>query len=122
MTLGISVGSANTSLDSIFAAVFAKLHVGDPGAAAATSPAAGDATRKACTMAAAASGSKAMTGTAGPWTNVTTTETISHLSLWTAATVGTFLLSLALTTAQPWVNTNTLTLTSLTISYAPLAA
>ena len=122
MTLGISVGSANSSLDSIFAAVFAKLHTGDPGAAAATLPAAGDTTRKACTMATAASGSKAMTGSAGPWTNVTTTETISHLSLWTLSTAGVFLLSLALTAAQPWVNTNTLTVTSLTISYAPIAA
>jgi len=124
MTVGVAASVANGWLDGTFATAtcWAKLHIGDPGAAGATSPAVGDATRKQCTMAAASGGSKAMTGTAGPWANVTTTETISHISLWTASSAGTFQDSAALTASQPWVNTNTLTLTSLTIAITPIAA
>jgi hypothetical protein len=63
-----------------------------------------------------------MTGTAGPWTNGGTSETISHISNWTASTAGTFQASGALTASQAWANTNTFTLTSLTIAITPIAA
>jgi hypothetical protein len=63
-----------------------------------------------------------MTGTAGPWTNVSTTETLSHISLWSLVSAGTFQGSGALTGTQPWVNTNTFTLTSLSIAITPIAA
>ena len=124
MTLGITAAVANGWLDGTFATAtcFTKLHLADPGAAGATSPAVGDATRKQNTMAAASGGSKSQTGTAGPWTNVTTTETISHISLWTAAAAGTFNASAVLAVAQPWVNTNTFTLNTLVITVTPLAA
>lgn len=124
MTTGITAAVANGWLDGTFATAtcWVKLHIADPGAAGATSPAAGDATRKQATMAAASGGSKAMTGTAGPWTNVTTTETLTHISLWTASTAGTFNGSGALSASQPWVNTNTFTLTSLSIAITPIAA
>ena len=122
MTVGIASGVANSTLDSIFGTTFVKLHTADPGAAGATAAAAGDTTRKAATMASASGGSKAMTGTAGPWTNGGTLETISHISLWTASTAGTFNLSGALSASQAWVSTNTLTLTSLSVSFTPIAA
>jgi hypothetical protein len=122
MTVGIAAGVANTSLDSIFGTTWVKLHTADPGAAGATAAAVGDATRKQATMAAASAGSKAMTGTAGPWTNGGTSETVSHISLWTLVSAGTFNLSGALTASQAWVSTNTLTLTALTVSYTPIAA
>ena len=124
MTTGVTAAVANGWLDGTFASAtnWVKLHIGDPGVAGATSPAVGDATRKATVMAAASGGSKAMTGTSGPWTNVTTTETISHISLWTASTAGTFNASGALTASQPWVNTNTFTLTSLSIAITPITA
>ena len=124
MTVGLAAAAVNTWLDSIFATAscFVKLHTADPGAAGGTAAAAGDTTRKQATMAAASAGSKAMTGTTGPWTNVTTTETLSHLSLWTAASSGTFNGSAALTVPQAWVNTNTFTLSSLTIGITPIAA
>jgi hypothetical protein len=122
MTLGITAAVANGWLDGTFGTVWGKLHTGDPGAAGNTAAAAGDTTRKQATMAAASAGSKSMTGTAGPWTNGGTSETLSHLSLWTASTAGTFNASCALTTPQAWVATNTFTLTSLTISVSPLAA
>lgn len=124
MTVGVAAAAANGWLDGTFATAtcYVKLHTADPGAAGATAAAAGDTTRKQATMAAASGGSKAMTGTAGPWTNVTTTETISHISLWTAAAAGTFNGSAALTASQPWVNTNTFTLSSLSIAITPIAA
>lgn len=72
------------------AAVWVKLHTGAPGAAG-TSNAATETTRKQGTFGdAAASG--AITNTAAvEWTNVSTTETYSHISLWTASSAGTFL-------------------------------
>lgn len=124
MTVGAAASVANGWLDGTFATAtcWAKLHTADPGAAGATAAAVGDATRKQCTMAAASGGAKAMTGTAGPWTNGGTSETISHISLWTASSAGTFNLSGALTASQAWVNTNTLTLNTLSISITPIAA
>lgn len=124
MTVGVSSGVANGWLDGTFATAtcWAKLHTADPGAAGATAAAAGDTSRKQCTMAAASGGVKAMTGTAGPWTNGGTSETISHISLWTASAAGTFNLSGALSASQAWVSTNTLTLNTLSISITPIAA
>lgn len=122
MTVGLTAAVVNGWLDGTFGTTWARLHTADPGAAGGTAGAAGDTTRKQATMAAAAGGSKAMTGTAGPWTNGGTTETLSHLSLWTLITAGVFNASVALTTPQAWSNTNTFTLTGLTISVAPIAA
>jgi hypothetical protein len=124
MGRGVAEAIANGWLDGTFATAtcWAKLHTGDPGAAGATAAAAGDTTRKQCTMAAASGGAKAMTGTAGPWTNAGTSETITDISLWTASTAGTFNLSGQLSASQEWVSTNTLTLNTLSISITPIAA
>ena len=94
----ISVGERNKMLDAYVgrttytanAAYYAKLHTGDPGAAG-TSNAATETTRQVCTF-----GSGAATGTisntaAIEWTNVSTTETYTWLSFWTATSGGTFL-------------------------------
>lgn len=124
MTVGLVASVVNGWLDGSFSTtnLWVKLHTADPGAAGTTAAAAGDTTRKQATMASASAGAKAMTGTAGPWTNVSTTETITHISLWSLVTAGTFQASAALTASQAWVNTNTFTLSSLSISVAPLAA
>ena len=124
MTVGFASGVVNGWLDGTFATAtcWVKLHTADPGAAGATAAAAGDTTRKQATMAAASAGSKAMTGTAGPWTNGGTSETLSHISLWSASTAGTFNASGALSSGQAWASTNTFTLTSLSISITPIAA
>ena len=68
------------------AAVYIKLHTGDPGEHC-TSNAATEATRKAVTFSAASSGAITSSATV-EWTNVSTTETYSHWSLWDAATGG----------------------------------
>ena len=124
MTVGFAASVVNGWLDGTFATAscFVKLHTADPGAAGATAAAAGDTTRKQATMAAASGGSKSASASVGPWTNGGTSETVSHISLWTASTAGTFNGSAALSASQAWANTNTLTLTSLSISITPIAA
>lgn len=130
MTVGLSaVNLANKWLDMLAGTAFTaptntfiKLHTADPGSAGATAAAAGDTTRKTVTWSAASAGSKAMSSMSGSWTNVSTTETLTHISGWDASTVGNFLFSAALTSSQAWVNTNTFTLTSLTVSFTPIAA
>ena len=124
MTAGIAAAIANGWLDGTFATAtcFVKLHTADPGAAGATAAAAGSATRVQATMAAASAGSKAMSSMASSWTNGGTSETLTHISLWTASTAGTFNGSAALTASQAWVSTNTFSLTSLSIAITPIAA
>lgn len=124
MTVGLAAAAVNGWLDGTFATAncYVKLHTGDPGAAGATAAAAGDTTRKQATMAAASAGSKAMTSMAGSWTNGGTSETLSHISLWSASTAGTFNGSAALSASQAWASGNTFSLTSLSIAITPIAA
>jgi len=87
---------ANSWLDAVFnatsyseAGVFAKLHLGDPGSAGTSNPAA-ETTRQAVSCSAAAS--RAITSDANTeWTNVSATETYSHISIWDANSAGNFL-------------------------------
>lgn len=124
MTTGLASSVVNGWLDGTFSTTNAwvKLHTADPGASGATAAAAGDTTRKQATMASASGGSKAMTGTAGPWTNGGTSETISHISLWSLVTAGTFQGSGALSASKAWASTDTFTLSTLTIAITPIAA
>ena len=94
--------------------VYVKLHTGDPGEAA-TSNAATEATRKSASWSAAASGSIA-TNTTLEWTNVSTTETYSHWSLWDASTAGNALWSGALSASAAVTAGDTFQITSLTLS------
>lgn len=122
MTVGVTATIANNWLDTDFATNWVKLHTGDPGAAGTTAAAAGDTVRKQATMGAASGGVKAMTSMSGSWTNGGTSETLSHISIWTLVTAGVFKWSLALTASQAWVSTNTFTLTSLSFTISPIAA
>lgn len=129
MTLGVStVNVANAWLNVLRGttftgvSVFVKLHTADPGASGATAAAVGSTTRPAITWSAASSGALAMTGTAPSWTNGGTTETLSHISFWDAATVGNFLGSAALSSTQSWASGNTYTLSAQAWSITPLAA
>ena len=87
---------ANTSYS--VAAVYIKLHIGDPGEAC-TSNAAAETTRKVVTFGAAASGTSTSNADA-TWTNVSTGETYSHISLWDAASAGNALWYGALTASK----------------------
>lgn len=86
---------ANAWLDTLrntaaqFSAVYVKLHTGDPGSAG-TSNAATETTRQQATLSAASS--RATTNSSAiEWTNVSTSETYTWISLWTASSGGTFL-------------------------------
>ena len=133
MATGLSaVNLANKWLDVIrgtgavtftgITTMFAKLHIGDPGASGAPAAAVGDATRKAINMTAASGGSHSLTGTAPVWTNAGTSETLSHISTWDASSAGNFIYSAALTATQAWANGNTFTLTALSVTLTPIAA
>lgn len=88
---------ANSWLDAVAravayseAAVWVKLHIGDPGSAGTTNAAA-ETTRQQATFGSAAA-TRAISNTAQvEWTNVSTTETYSWISLWDASTAGNFL-------------------------------
>jgi hypothetical protein len=121
MTYGFVGSLVNSFLDTNYGTLWLKLHTGDPSAAGTANAAAGDTSRKQATMASASAGSKAMTGTAGPWTNAGTSETIAALSGWTASSAGSVTMTTALSASQAWVATNTFTLTALTISFSPIA-
>src|SRR3954462_14969489 len=97
MTTGLANGTANSILDALCrnvawtppAGFFVKLHTGDPGASG-TANAAGNTTRVAATCSAASAGS--ITNSADvAWTNVSTAETYTHVSFWSASSAGTFL-------------------------------
>ena len=91
-----------------------KLHLGDPGEDA-TASAAVEATRKQITWAAASAGAKSITGTLS-WTNVSTTETYSHWSMWDASTVGNALWKGALSATAAVVAGDTFEITALTLT------
>jgi hypothetical protein len=98
---------------------FVKLHTGDPGSAG-TSNASAETDRQAVTFGAPSAGS--MTASAVQWTAWDAgSETISHASLWTASSGGTFLQSCALSASKSIANGDTLSLT-LTATQGPLAA
>ena len=94
--------------------VYLKLHTGDPGEAG-TSNAATETTRKVVTFSAAASGSISSAATV-EWTNVSTTETYSHWSLWDASTSGNCLWTGALSSSAAVTAGDTFQITSLTLS------
>lgn len=88
---------ANSVLDAIArntsyaeAAVWVKLHLGDPGSAGTTNAAA-NTTRKQATFGSAAASRAIANTVAVEWTNVPNTETYSHVSLWDDETAGNFL-------------------------------
>lgn len=130
MAVGVASAIANSILNAYCrnvawtqpAAFWVKLHIGDPGSAG-TANAAGETTRKQATFSAAASG--AITTSADlAWTNVSTTETYSHVSFWDASTAGTFLGSDALNTSRAVTAGDNFTIVTgdLDLSVTPIAA
>lgn len=103
------------------ATIFVQWHTADPGASGTTAVSTGLATRVACTYLAASAAALVLTTTL-PSATATGTDTITHISLWSASTVGTFYCSMALTLAKPVASGDTLTQQTATISLAPLAA
>jgi len=96
----------NEILDHVFrgvaysppSSIYVKLHTGNPGENG-TSNAAGETTRKQATFG-TASGGTISNNADIEWTNVSNTETITHISLWDHATSGNCLGYGALTTPR----------------------
>lgn len=130
MAVGINATVANAILNALCrnvawsqpAAFWVKLHLGDPGAAGATSPAA-NTTRQQATFSAAASGS-ITTSADIVWTSVPNAETYSHVSFWDASSAGNFLGSAVLTTARTVAIGDTFTISTgqLTVPITIIAA
>ncbi len=103
----IAVGERNKMLDAYARGVlydndeiWVKRHLGDPGAAGTTNPAA-DTTRVQALFASGAAAGAISNTTAVEFTAVTTTETYTHVSLWSASSGGTFLGSDDLSSSAP---------------------
>lgn len=78
---------ADTPLDALLSVYsYAKMHVGDPGAAGTANPA--TETDRASTTWGSASGGSASNSATITWTNVAATETWTHVTFWDAATSG----------------------------------
>lgn len=127
MTVGVAVYTANEVLDWLrgeapapVPGLFVKLHTDDPGAAGTAFPSAVT-TRRQATMNAASGGSITLNAMSGSWA-MTTSENITHISVHSASTAGSFLISAQLTTPRSVANGDTLTMTSLVIGNTPIAA
>lgn len=129
-TRGLSaVNTANAWLNVISgttftgaAGSFAQIHTGDPGASG-TANVSSVTTRPSVSWSAASAGSKAMSGTVS-WTSWagTSPETVTDVSDWSASSAGTFYFSVQLTASKTVQTGDTLTLSTLSVSLAPLAA
>jgi hypothetical protein len=130
MAVGLASAVLNGWLDALGnatnytapTAFWVKLHTGDPGSAG-TANAATETTRKQASFA-AASGGAITTDAALTWTNVSTTETYSHISFWTASTAGTFLGSDDLAASKSVTAGDTFTIATgdIDITLTPVAA
>lgn len=127
MPAGVAVYTANEVLDWLrgvapdtIAGLHVKLHLGNPGAAGTALPSAVT-TRRQATMNAASGGSITLNSMSGSWA-MTTSEVVTHISVWSAASAGNFLISAQLTTPRSVANGDTLTMTSLVIGNTPIAS
>lgn len=104
MADNISAGVANSVLALLlngtsfagFSATYVQLHVGAPGAAGTANPA-GNTVRQAAGGFNTPSGGSTSNTSAVNWTAVSTNETYTHVSVWSASSGGTFIASGAIT-------------------------
>jgi hypothetical protein len=114
-----SAGSAYSAV----AATYAQIHTGDPGAAGTSNVSVGSSTRNSFTFAASSSGSSlALSSAPSAYTNGGTSETLTHISVWTASSGGTFLFSVALTVSKAWASGDQFTLNTLGVSLGAQAS
>lgn len=99
--------------------IYVQLHTDIPGALG-TNAVALASTRYQATMGSISGGSVSLSSMASSW-SITAGETISHISLWTAATSGTFLWSGELSSPKTVSNGDTFALTTLTLAFTPIA-
>lgn len=126
---GISSTVGNALLASIlngtafttYSAPYVQLHTGEPGSAG-TSNIAGESTREQAAGTFSVSGGSTTNPDAVSWTSVSTAETYTYVSLWSASTGGTFLASGTITANAVGVGDNfTIPVGDMTISI-PIAS
>lgn len=104
---------------------FVRIHVGDPGSAGTANYAtecAGSTGGQSATLTASAAGSS-LTLSNSPSFAITSTETVTHISVWSAATgTALFQYSIALAISQAVNSGDTLTLNTLVVGITPQAA
>jgi hypothetical protein len=100
--------------------LFVQCHTADPGASGTTAVSTGIATRTVADWAAASAGSMALTATVS--FAVTGSDTITHVSVWSASTAGTFYYSAVLSASKVVSASDTFNLTALTFALTPIAA
>lgn len=120
--LNVLRGGSNGSNFTAPASLYVQLHTGDPGASGTSNVSVGSTTRNAVQQAAASAGAQANSTPPSAWTNGGTSETLTHISIWSASSAGTFYYSVALTSSQAWASGNTFSLTALSVSLTPIAA
>jgi len=130
MAIGIAAAVLNGWLDALCkntnytapVAFYVKLHLGDPGSAGTTSPAA-NTTRVQATFGSSSGGSSTTTADLN-WTSVSAAETYSHVSFWTASSAGTFLGSDDLATPRTVAIGDNFSILAgqLTVAITPVAA
>jgi hypothetical protein len=131
MTVGLSAtGLANAWLNTMrntsaasFTAptdLYIQCHTADPGASGTTAVSTGIANRQLADWNAASAGSMALTATVS--FSATGSDTITHLSVWSAPSAGTFYYSAALSASKSVTNGDTLNVTALTVALTPIAA
>lgn len=127
MTVGIhTVNLANVIIDYLrgtapgaIASLNIQLHTADPGPAG-TSNVSAVTTRQVLTLAAGSGGQGVISNS--PVFTMTSTETISHVSIWSHISTGIVLYTGALSVSKSVVNTDTITFTTATVSLTPLMA
>lgn len=130
MAYGLSPYLANKLLDVVRgvaftppAAIYGRLHTGDPGALGTANLAAGDTTRRTVAFAAASGGSIVQSGAVVTFTNTTATnETVRAVSYWDAPTGGNLMWTRPVPVEKLWGDGDNITLSASSFSLAPLAA
>lgn len=107
-------GGGNGTNVTAPAALYAKLHIGDPGEDG-TANAAGNTTRQEVQFGAASNGVVSLSNTPA-WTSVSTSETYSYVSIWDNSTAGNCWGSGALTSSVAVTAGDNFSLTALTIT------
>ncbi|MEU6768529.1 hypothetical protein ABZ916_39225 [Streptomyces sp. NPDC046853] len=114
-----TTGNGGTAYSAV-AGTFVQLHTGDPGAAGTANVSVGSTARNSFVFSDSSAGSALALGTPpSAWTNGGTSETLTHVSVWTASSAGTFLYSVALNSSKAWASADQFTLSTLGASLGP---
>ena len=120
--LNVFRGGGNGVTFTAPSALYVELHTADPGLNGTNAVSVGSTTRQTISWAAASAGATGTVTVGATWTNGGTTETLSHVAIFSATSAGTFYWAAALTTPKAWASGDTFTLNTCSLTLAPQAA